>query len=283
MKHTFPVWIVILALASSFWLGGNSILFASGLKKINHADIQDIYDGTLKTNRLIAHAGGEINGYRYTNSLEAMNHNYNKGFRFFELDILKTSDNYYVAAHDWKSWSTKTNYKGPLAPDIETFNKQKIHGVYTPMDMDLINHWFNEHPDAVLVTDKINEPLDFANKFIDRNRLMMELFTWSAVSEALRIRIKSAIPTSSLVNGIKGNKVSYLKRLGIKDVAVDRPGAKTQKHVIAMLTHSGINTYAFNIHMEKGVDEKYVICNESEYFYGIYADNWDFSLPLVCN
>ncbi len=59
---------------------------------------EDRYD----INRFIAHAGGEIDGHTYTNSLEALNLNYKKGFRLFELDIHETSDHKYVAVHDWK-------------------------------------------------------------------------------------------------------------------------------------------------------------------------------------
>jgi hypothetical protein len=40
----------------------------------------------------IAHAGGAIGHYTYTNSLEALNSNYEKGFRFFEIDLSWTSD-----------------------------------------------------------------------------------------------------------------------------------------------------------------------------------------------
>jgi len=281
MKRAYLVLTAILTWSFSTWLGGNIVL-TPGLAKTHNTEINGFFDNTLKASRLIAHAGGEINGLRYTNSLEALNYSYDKGFRLFELDISKTADNHYVAVHDWQSWSVKTNYKGPLTPDKETFKKHKIHGLYTPMDMDIINYWFKEHPDAILVTDKINEPLEFASKFIDKNRLMMELFTWGAVSEALNIKIKSAIPTSSLLNSIEGDKVSFLKSLGIKDIAIDRPSMKNQRHVLAMISHSGINTYAFNIQQEKSVDEKYVMCNEFEYFYGIYADKWDFSQPLVC-
>jgi glycerophosphoryl diester phosphodiesterase len=35
---------------------------------------------------LIAHASGGINGLTYLNSLEALNHNYALGHRFFEVD-----------------------------------------------------------------------------------------------------------------------------------------------------------------------------------------------------
>ena len=37
---------------------------------------------------LIAHAGGEIDGYVYTNSLEALQQAASRGYRFIELDLL---------------------------------------------------------------------------------------------------------------------------------------------------------------------------------------------------
>src|SRR5210317_451008 len=49
----------------------------------------------------IAHAGGSLNGQKYTNSLEALNLNYQKGHRFFEVDFSWTSDEGLVAIHDW--------------------------------------------------------------------------------------------------------------------------------------------------------------------------------------
>ena len=39
--------------------------------------------------RFIAHAGGQIEGMNYTNSLEALNNSYKNGFRLFELILLK--------------------------------------------------------------------------------------------------------------------------------------------------------------------------------------------------
>ena len=52
----------------------------------------------------MAHAGGGINGATYTNSIAAMNLNYSKGFRYFEIDFNTTSDANIVCVHDWKSF-----------------------------------------------------------------------------------------------------------------------------------------------------------------------------------
>lgn len=47
---------------------------------------------------MIAHAGGGINGLSYSNSIEALDLNYDKGFRIFELDFSWTSEGQSVFA-----------------------------------------------------------------------------------------------------------------------------------------------------------------------------------------
>jgi hypothetical protein len=232
--------------------------------------------------RFIAHAGGAIDGYIYTDSLEALDTNYGKGFRLFELDIIKTSDDIYVAAHDWKSWSQQSGFQGKLPVDRATFKKYKLHNRFTPLDMDDINRWFSSHPDAILVTDKINTPADFAAHFVDRKRLMMELFSWEAVKEGLAAGIKSAMPTGDILWLVKDDPVSYLKELGVTDIALSRHMLRKQEPLLRTLSRAGFHLYAFNINYDPGIDEKYVVCHERQYFYGIYADHWDFNTPLEC-
>jgi glycerophosphoryl diester phosphodiesterase len=48
---------------------------------------------------LVAHALGGIGGYPYTNSLEAFECNYARGFRWFEVDLALTSDGELVCFH----------------------------------------------------------------------------------------------------------------------------------------------------------------------------------------
>ena len=110
----------------------------------------------FENNRFIAHAGGEIDGAVYTNSLEALSRSYERGFRLFELDILETSDGKFVAAHDWESWQEITGYKKSIPPTEKAFLNTKILGKYTAISMEAINIWFNNHSDVILVTDKIN-------------------------------------------------------------------------------------------------------------------------------
>ncbi|MEZ4796837.1 MAG: sulfatase-like hydrolase/transferase [Flavobacteriaceae bacterium] len=228
-------------------------------------------------NRFIAHAGGMIDKYIYTNSLEALNLNYEKGFRLFELDIQKTTDGVFVAAHSWDDWISMVNYSKEAPVTRKEFLNHKIHGLFTPLDMDAINKWFKGHPDAILVTDKINEPKLFSEQFVDKSRLMMELFTWDAVLEGINTNIKSAIVSQGVLNSLKGNKVKTLLKHNITDVAISRNSIASKMELLKSLKENGIKVYVYNVNDRIDRDEDYVVKYEMDFIYGLYADKWNFN------
>lgn len=225
--------------------------------------------------RFIAHAGGELNGIKYTNTKEALDSSYAKGFRYFELDIIETSDGKFVASHDWGHWSKQTNYKEDVPVTLTEFKKHKIYGKYSSLDIKGINQWFAEHPDAILITDKTNKPLTFANQFVDKERLMMELFTHDSLESAIRNGIEGIISTVPL-SQIKGDKITYLKNKNVKFVAIPRTNIPAQKKLLNQLRRNNIKVYVYQVNVEPGKDEKYVLENEIGIVYGMYADNWIF-------
>ncbi len=227
------------------------------------------------TLRFIAHAGGGINGDTYTNSLEALDLNYSKGFRLFELDIIKTADDIFVAAHDWKQWAQKTKYKGELPPTLEVFHQNPIKN-YTPMDIDRINLWFKEHPDAILVTDKVNNPTEFAPHFVDKNRMMMELFTTEAIIEAQKLDIKTLVGQNVLW-GLRGKELETLQGWDVEYIAMSRTKILDHLPLLKTLKDAGIKTYVYSINHNSIWNEDYVVENEMDYIYGMYADEWDFN------
>ena len=208
---------------------------------------------------------------------------YPKGFRLFELDIIKTSDNYFVAAHDWKQWAARVKYKGSLPVTKEEFLAHKLHGKYTPIDMDRINRWFKKYPDAILVTDKVNTPKEFASKFIDKERLIMELFSMNALKEGLSIGIRSAMPTEGVFFNIKGDRIKILKDLGVKHIAMSRNKIADNKNFLLKVKDAGIKIYVYHVNFGKKYDEEYVLNKELKYVYGMYADKWDFNKKMNCN
>ena len=93
--------------------------------------------------------------------------------------------------------------------------------VETPL-MKQFNSIKNQHPDAILITDKINTPLDFANQFVDKKRLMMELFSLEAVKEGVGAGISSAMPTWDILANIKGDTTQSLVDLGVGHLPATR-------------------------------------------------------------
>ncbi len=233
------------------------------------------YEFTPSADRYIAHAGGEVNGVKSTNTKEALDQNYEKGFRLFELDIIETSDGKFVAAHDWNMWSRFTDYEGDLPVSRSEFMKHKIYGKYTTLDMQGINKWFAAHPEAILITDKVNDPVKFANMFIDRKRLIMELFSPMAIEEAVTNNITAMISQKPF-NQIPGDKLAYLKANNIRYVAVSRRIITKSGSLLKQLQTEGIKVYVYHVNFDPGKDERYVQENEIGLVYGMYADKWVF-------
>ena len=247
--------------------------------KIKSIDV--IKKRALDTERLIAQAGGAIDKHSDTDSLEALNANYKKGFRLFELDILKTSDNIFVAAKNWQTWKKNAGYKGELPPTRDIFKSYKINNEFSPMEMDDINRWFQEYSDATLVTDMVNTPKEFADLFVDKSRLMMELASWEAVREAKEVGVMG-VPTGGILQQIDGDKIAFLKKLDIDRVVVSNRMVNDQLSLIKKLRDAGIKVYVFYQHNNGSFDKNRIICDEFDTFYGIYTNYWDFNSTVNC-
>ena len=126
----------------------------------------------------IAHAGGEIDGYKYTNSLEAVKQSLSLGVTHIELDLCMTSDGYLVAAHDWPYFHNITGYKGDsLAITYLEFCSRRIYGKYTPITCFMIDSIMMANSSVFIVTDKISNP-EILHKFMNeyKSRVIVECF-----------------------------------------------------------------------------------------------------------
>lgn len=122
----------------------------------------------------IAHAGGSVKGLTYTNSLEAIQENVEKGHRFFELDFHWTADHQLVLIHDWNEqyghlffenlgWFDQlTNswiyfryrfWNGLERPDKATFLQLKMRSGLHPLDPIGLSSWLQRNPDTTIITD----------------------------------------------------------------------------------------------------------------------------------
>ena len=152
------------------------------------------------------------------------------------------------------------------------------------MDLDAINQWFSEHPDAILVTDKVNDPEAIVPLFVDKSRLMMELFSEKAVTQAQALGIRSALPSMNVIYNKKGDKLEYLQSLKVSGIAVSVNLIHEDPGLYARIKAAGIKTYVFHVNGKPWINEKHVVLHEMDYCYGMYADHWRFWLGfrLIC-
>lgn len=124
--------------------------------------------------RLVAHAGGAVQSLTYTNSLEALQANYKKGHRYFELDFSWTADGKIAVVHDWTRhfehlfqeslgfWGFLKNgwievywryWLGKNRPTYESYRKLSMRHGLTQLTVPDLREWLAEHEDAFVVTD----------------------------------------------------------------------------------------------------------------------------------
>jgi glycerophosphoryl diester phosphodiesterase len=107
----------------------------------------------------VAHAFGAIDGHLYTNSLEAFQHNYGRGFRVFEVDLVRLADGTALLAHN----GLEANY-GLSKPFTEAtwadLAGHRYLGRYTILRVQELAGLLREHPDMYVILDSKYARLD---------------------------------------------------------------------------------------------------------------------------
>lgn len=227
---------------------------------------------------VIAHAGGEIDGNIYTNSLEALNSSYEKGARVFELDISETKDSHLVAVHEWDEWAEFTGYQGNLPPTLSDFKRLNILEKYTPLSFADINDWFLEHGDAVLITDKINDPALITSLFVDKDRLKMELFSKESLiigGELFDGGMANYDAFSKILQTPSAKmfflpKINQLKEMNIQYVVTGAPRTRKDKLRLKMLRVLDVKIYMFFFGTDDEIEKQ--VKENRDYLDGTYYD-----------
>ena len=118
---------------------------------------------------VIAHACGGIDGYTYTDSLEALNQSYEKGDRLFDIDLRFSSDGEIVLRHEWQQDLEQPEFDylmqyqaGQILreqlPTLEQFKNTLIFSKYRSLSFRDIVDWMKSHPDAYMVLDTKEDP-----------------------------------------------------------------------------------------------------------------------------
>ena len=270
----------------AFFVASLSVLFLSSCCKAGDCECHNNCNENQDYQEyFIAHAGGAIDGINYTNCVEALDLSYSKGCKLFELDLKLSTDGKIVATHESSDM-----------PEAEFMNRL-IEGKYTPMNIDAINLWFRNHPDAILVTDKINDPERVCKEFLFLDRLIMELFTWKEVDKAIELGIKPMVSENLIfgnsqkaielgIEPIDCGKVNIeiiLAEKNIQYICMSYRRIAEHKNLLKRMKENGIKNYVF--HLENPISgqpgEQYIWENEMKYCYGMYANDLDLLTSLL--
>jgi glycerophosphoryl diester phosphodiesterase len=125
---------------------------------------------------LVAHAGGTVGNVQGTNTIEAVQTNYELGHRVFELDFNLTSDGKLVGIHDWG---------GKAAKSWDEFSSKQVSGLFTPTSLEMFLDFLEQHEDAYIITD--TKSFDYTDEQITEQ--FQILFDAASVRPELRERI----------------------------------------------------------------------------------------------
>lgn len=147
---------------------------------------------THDQNAFIAHGGWQIGTIIVPNCLESVKAAIDNGFKFIELDLIKTSDGHVVAAHDWAMFNQYTGHYElkDEAPTLEEFSSRRLAGKYTPLAFADVVEIFSKNPNLILVTDKIKDYKFLSENFPFPDRLIVEVFSVPDFFKALEVGIK---------------------------------------------------------------------------------------------
>lgn len=117
--------------------------------KILYNDAQEWYERY----NIVAHSGGEIDGHKYTNSMEAWIKSYNEGIRVFDADLNLTSDGVLVLRHAWSDDLGQNSISKCDVPTYSEFRNTLIFQKYTPMSVEDMFQFMKEHEDVYVACD----------------------------------------------------------------------------------------------------------------------------------
>ncbi len=222
---------------------------------------------------MIAHAGGGINGQNYSNSLEALDLNYAKGFRTFEIDFSWTADDELVCLHDWKKRFKKVfgiKTKQPLT--LKSFQQllDKTTGLH-PCTLDTFSAWLMNHKDVKIITDVKHSNLKAIKKIIAQHpnlqpQLIPQFYQPEEYSILKHMGFDKLIWILYQYQGSLKSVDSHVESMDL--LAISMRASQAKKKSIQKVQKKGVNIFVYTINKEDKMNDlvnKYSVR-------GIYTD-----------
>ncbi|MGI6778913.1 MAG: glycerophosphodiester phosphodiesterase family protein [Acetivibrionales bacterium] len=224
----------------------------------------------IANRHLVAHGGGGINGISYTNSLEALNNNYEAGFRLFEIDIVWTGDEELVLLHDWEGHTVATFGTDKIFTLREFNSNIRIDG-FTQMSINDLALWMKYYPDAYIITDIKERNID-ALKIIKQrypeitDRIIPQIYFFNEYEPVKGLGYENIILTLYKANYDDLSVIDFAQKN--KLFAVTMPESRAYTYLPLVLDHKGVYTYVHTVNDNK----KQNVLRNQFHVDGIYTD-----------
>ncbi|MBW2466917.1 MAG: amidohydrolase [Deltaproteobacteria bacterium] len=200
----------------------------------------------------IAHAGGAVNNKIYTNSFEALNTNYEKGYRFFEIDFSWTADGEMVAIHDWHNAFRQMFYvpQDITIPTKARFLQLETKTGLTQLSLEEILQWAKDQGDAYIITDVKNDNVKALKKINTdfkkyKKIIIPQVYSYREYAEAERIGYNTIILT---IYRMKTNALELLNfSRNNTPFAITMPWKVAQSGLAYQLYWNGMKVYAHTV------------------------------------
>ncbi|AFS77251.1 glycerophosphoryl diester phosphodiesterase [Gottschalkia acidurici 9a] len=201
-------------------------------------------------NPLVAHAGGSIYGFKYTNSLEALEESYKNGFNLIEIDFEWTSDGKVVAIHDWDSMAKRMLMSESKVYSLYEFKNSKVFQDLTLMDLDDLAKWLETKKDVSIITDMKKDNIEFL-KLISQDykniqdQIIPQVYSQGEYFPVKDMGYKDIILTLYKENINDDEVLEFVK--GNTVFAVTMPIERGYSDLPMKLKHINVNTYAHTV------------------------------------
>ena len=208
----------------------------------------DEYLALIKSTDYCTHALGEIDGYKYTNSLDALWYSYERGARLFESDIHLTSDGRAVLVHGFEKNDYLKRIGAQYYPDEyekedkayipthDEFMTWRIQGRYQPLDFEMLADFIRAHPDTYVLADV------WSQDFEGTKAVYTAMCEACGYDEAVLCRIIAGGHTQEMIRAVKEVYDFPILNLYFSDEMID--DTFTQEDFITYCKSQGIQSFS---------------------------------------
>lgn len=247
-----------------------TVVINKGSNEIGYRSNASVDDLDLKARKYVAHAGGEINGRKLTNSKEALEQSYRNGYNLIELDMQWSTDGNLVLVHDWGNFANFIGAAEDKAYSAQEFTNLKMFGNLTPMSIDDLADWLEHNYGAYIVTDIKTSNVQALQFIKDKyphliDRFIPQIYGFNEYQPVKNMGYKNIIFTMYASNYSDKEIINFAN--SHKLFAVTMPIYNARTNLPWFLKDQGVYTYAHTVNK----DNKGELLNSS--VVGLYTDD----------